>query len=114
MPLRAGDLDRMITIEQYALTRDADNQPIETWTAIATVAASWRRATANERLASAQVTAMVTDIFEIRWAPTVVEADPKCRLVYDGRSYDLTEVTEIGRQEGLLIKASARADMSVP
>lgn len=112
MPLRAGDLDRMITIEQYALTRDADNQPIETWTAIATVAASWRRATANERLASGQVTAMVTDIFEIRWAPTVMDTDPKYRMVFGSRTYDLIEVTEIGRQEGLLIKASARADVS--
>jgi SPP1 family predicted phage head-tail adaptor len=102
--------DRRITLRRFSVTYDSHNQPTEAWTDVDTVWASWRRASANEQLASMQVGAMVTDIFEIRWSSTVEDINPKDRLTYAGREYDISEVTEIGRRDGLLIRATARAD----
>lgn len=111
MPLRAGDMHRRITLQRYDVTFNADNEPNETWTPdAAAIWASWRRASARETLASAEVRAAVSDIFEIRFSSAVSNLNAKDRLVYDGRTYDISGVTEIGRREGLRIEASARAD----
>ncbi len=110
MPTNAGDLDRQITLQRYSLSRDQWNQPISAWADFATAWASWRRASSNERLAASQVTAVVTDVFEIYWSPEVADLNPKDRLSYDGQTYDIAEVTEIGRREGLLIRGSRSAD----
>ncbi len=108
--LNAGELDRRVTLQKYALTRNADNEPLETWADIRTVWASWRRASARETLAGAQVSASATDIFEIRWASDLAELDAKDRVVYQGRAYDVVAVAEIGRREGLRIDAVRPAD----
>src|SRR5690606_11850729 len=91
--LDAGTLDRRIIIERPEVIYDGFNRPQTSWTLVRSVRASWRRATANERLAAAQTAAQVTDIFEVRWSPTVVSIDPKCRLLFEDRTYDISEVT---------------------
>lgn len=106
----AGDRGRRIRIERLTVTRDEWNKPVQSWTEVATVWASWRRATANERLSSGQVGAQVTDIFEGLWSPAVAEVDPKDRLHYAGRLYDVIEATEVGTRESILIRASAIVD----
>lgn len=108
--MRAGKLDRRITLQQLTQGVDGYNRPTADWLTLATRWASWRRATANEQLAGGQVNAQVTDIFEIRYDSTVAALSPKDRLTYGSRTYDIVEVTEIGRREGLLIRAVARAD----
>lgn len=108
--LDAGTLDRRIILRRFTIAYDQWNQPTEAWADLASVRSSWRRATASEQLTSLQVGAMVTDIFEIRWSPTVEDVNPKDRLTYAGRDYDISEVTEIGRRDGLLIRATARVD----
>lgn len=108
--LDAGTLDRRIIIERPETTFDSYNRPQTSWVLVKSVRASWRRATANERLSSAQVGAQVTDIFEVRWSSTMAAIDPKCRLTFDGRVYDISEVTPIGRKDGLIVRAGARAD----
>ncbi|HTN60267.1 MAG TPA: head-tail adaptor protein [Devosia sp.] len=110
MPVNAGDLDRQITLQRYGISYNADNEPIEGYAGFATVWASWRRATARETLAGAEVNATATDIFEIYWSPEVADVDPKDRLIFDGKSYDIASVAEIGRREGLRIAAARRAD----
>jgi SPP1 family predicted phage head-tail adaptor len=112
MGFSAGKFDRRIRLERYGVTYDEWNQPVEGWSEIETVWATWRRATANERLASGQVGAQVTDIFEVRWETTLADLNPKDRLVFKDAVYDIAEVTEIGRQDGLLIRGSAKADKS--
>jgi SPP1 family predicted phage head-tail adaptor len=95
---------------RYGITYDDDLNPIEGYTALATVWASWRRASARETLAAAEVNAAATDVFEIRYSSTVSELNPKDRLRYQGNDYDIQAVAEIGRREGLRIDASKRAD----
>ncbi len=110
MASTAGERDRRLTILRRTLTYDAHYQPTETFVQLSEVWASWRRATANERIAAGQVSADVTDIFEILWSPALAALDATHRLRFAGRDYDVTEVTEIGFHEGLLIRAAARAD----
>jgi SPP1 family predicted phage head-tail adaptor len=108
--LNAGELDRRVTLQKYALTRNADNEPLETWSDIRTVWASWRRASARETLAGAEINASATDIFEIRYAADLAELDAKDRLVFGGKTYDIVGIAEIGRREGLRIDATRSAD----
>lgn len=106
----AGKLDRRITLTRYGITYNSDNEPQEAWTTLATVSASWRRATARETLAGAEVSAAASDIFETHYVPTLAGLNPKDQLVYQGNVYNITAVDEIGRREGLRIAASRRAD----
>lgn len=109
--MRAGELDRRITLQRYSLTVDADNAPLEVWTSdAAPVWASWRRASARETLAGAEVNAAATDVFEIRYSSDVADLNPKDRLAYQGAGYDIHSVQEIDRREGLRISATRRAD----
>ncbi|MDB5540529.1 MAG: hypothetical protein JWQ89_2256 [Devosia sp.] len=105
-------LDRKITLERFTFTTDAGSgEQVKTWAQIVPpVWASRRRASARETLAAAEVSAEVTDIFETRWDSSWSDLDAKDRLVYEGRTYEIATVDEIGRREGLRIAASARAD----
>lgn len=110
--MRAGDLDRRVTLQRAAITQDTTGQEIETWSTLgpSKIWASWRRASARETLAAAEKSAIVTDVFEVRYDSAWSDLNPKDRLVYSGRTYDIAEVTEIGRREGLRIGGAARAD----
>lgn len=79
--------------------------------AIATVWASHRAVSDSERIRAQAVSATITDRFQIRWSSTVKDVDAKDRVMFDGRSYDITSVKEIGFREGLEITATARADV---
>jgi SPP1 family predicted phage head-tail adaptor len=110
MPIHAGTLDRRIVLQRATTSQDETGQEIETWSTLATVWASWRRASARETLAAAEVAAAVTDIFVIRWWSGVADLNPKDQVQYAGRTYDIADVAEIGRREGLQINAVARSD----
>lgn len=108
--MEAGKMDRQVTLQRATRTQDSTGQIIETWADLATVWARWRRATARETLAAAEVSAEVGDVFEIRYSSLVSSLNPKDRLTYSDRTYDIAAVDEIGRRVGLRISASARSD----
>lgn len=108
MGFAAGDLNRRVTLRQKVTTFDQHNQPVTNWQSVGPISASWRRATANERLAGAQISAAVTDIFELRLTDRTKVTDPTWELVFKQQTYDIVEVTEIGFREGILIRAAAR------
>lgn len=108
--MKAGALDRRITIERYTSVQNEYGEPVVTWTNLATVWASWRRASARETLAALEIAAAVSDVFEVRYSGTVSGITPKDRLVYGERNFDIVSVEEIGRREGLRINAIARAE----
>lgn len=108
--MRSEELDRRITIQRGTATRDATNSEVLSWSNFVTLSASRRTASARERLAAQEVGAEIEQVFATRWTPTAATVNPKDRLVFDGRTYDIASVEEIGRRDGLLIKAIARAD----
>lgn len=109
--MEAGELDRRITILRAVKVSDpASGQEVETWVDLKHLWASWRRASAREQLAAAEISAEVTDVFRVRWSSTTRTITPEDRVYYNGREYNLVEATEIGRREGMMLRGNARAE----
>lgn len=108
--MQAGRMDRRITIERFTVTKNAFNEDVEAWAPLVTVWASKEDIRDGERWAAAEVSAEITTRFRIRYSSQVADVNPKDRLLFDGREYNIVAVKEIGRREGLEITAAARAD----
>lgn len=108
--MQAGKLDRRIRLERATESRDAFNNAIKDWSTLATVWASKQDVRDSERLAAQEVGAEITTRFQIRWSSEVADISPLDRLVYEGKTYDIAAVKEIGRREGLEVTAAARAE----
>lgn len=105
--MRAGDLDRRITVERAVKTTDAAGGVTLNWMAIGEVWAQVLPISDGERWRAEEVAAHVTTRFRIRWGLDVTAED---RIVYGGRNYEIFGVKEIGRRVGQEITASARAE----
>ena len=107
MPLNIGRLDRRIDIQQDpASSADTYGQVVPSWTALDTV---WAQVTpsGSESHEGSQDHATRTTEFRIRYRSDVTE---KMRIRYPastGDIYDIESITEIGRQVGLDITATA-------
>ena len=113
MGLPAGKRDRRIRLERFIATSDpGSGEQVQTWATLGPpkLWASRRRAGSSETLASAEVAAAISDVFEILWGSAWSDVNPKDRLVFEDRVYQIVSVDEIGRREGLRIGAVARAD----
>lgn len=100
----AGKLDRTITIERATTTIGADGTPATTWTTVAVLRAELRSNAADDTAhASGSVTA-TTVAFRTRWADVLVGD----RVVYRSDTFDVDEVVEIGRRQGLDLRCSKR------
>ncbi|QDP57384.1 MAG: putative head completion protein [Prokaryotic dsDNA virus sp.] len=108
----AGRMDRRITLERFTeVGRDAFNDPIMDWAPICPpVWASKEDIRDGERWSAQEVGAEVTTRFQVRWSSAVADFNPKDRVLFGGRVYDVVAAKEIGRREGLEITANARAD----
>ena len=107
--MRAGTLDRRITIRRVSTADDDYGEPIKTWSDFIVVPAAWRNATTSEKLAALQIGDEVTDIFRIRFSADAATITPMDRLIFDGKDYNITGAVQIGRREGIKITATARA-----
>jgi SPP1 family predicted phage head-tail adaptor len=101
--MRAGKMDRQFTIDRASETIDDAGTPVQTW---ATFAAMWGELIENSTADSPQAegsrtTASLT--LKTRYIAGVTLED---RLTYQGTQHRLTDLQEIGRREGLLIKAA--------
>jgi SPP1 family predicted phage head-tail adaptor len=108
--MRSEKLDRRITIERYGVTYNDDNEPTEAWAALATVSASVQYASDGEKVRAAEVGATISVRFQIRYDSTWADVNPKDRVIYEGKTFDIIGVKELGRREGLEISAAAAAD----
>lgn len=105
--MEAGKLDRTITIERPFVTLDGFGGQVTTWSPIATAWAAVMPVSDGERWRAGEVAAHITHRFQVRWGLGVEVTD---RIVYEGRTYEIAAVKEIGRREGQEITASARAE----
>lgn len=102
MPLRAGELDRPLTLQALQAGQDAYGQPQETWV---TVGQLWGRlevlgggegfVAGADRRASQQ-----TVRFTVRYRPGVAA---RMRVMHDGQAYDIEAVHETERRAVLLL-----------
>ena len=107
--IKSRELDRRIAIERATLTDDGFGK-VHAWTPLATVWAKSMPLSDGERWRAGSIGATATHRFRIRYSSQVADLNPKDRLVFEGRVFDITGVKELGRREGLEITASARAD----
>lgn len=110
MEMRSARLDRRITIQRATYTQNGLGEQIPTWNTLATVWAEVMPVSDGERIRAMEVSAEITTRFRIRYSSTVASVNPKDRVAYDGRVYDIVGVKELGRRGGLEITANARAD----
>lgn len=105
--IKAGSLDRRITVERATMSSDGLGGKTPTWAPLATVWGSKKDVSDSERVRALEVEAAVETRFVIRWGLGVTTRD---RVICEGRTYDLTAVKEIGRHEGQELSGVARAD----
>lgn len=109
--MRPEQFDRTITLERATSTQDpGSGEEVPTWSTLATVQASKRDVSDSERVAAAEVSAQIATRFQVRWDSAYSDLSPKDRLIFEGRTYDIAAVKELGRREGLEISAAARAE----
>lgn len=111
--MKAGQLDRRITIQQPTVTVSDGGQENITWTDVATVWARKVEHGGGERFAQQQQTGHAVKTFVIRWADWARDITVEYRIAFDGRHYDITDVRELGRREGLELDAWTPAETAV-
>lgn len=105
--MRAGQLDRRITIESQSVAANSFGEEIPTWGTLVTVWAQALPLRDVETYQSDQFDAQRWVKFRIRWRSDVTITE-KCRLLHDdGQYYNITGVSELGRREGLELLAYA-------
>ena len=101
--MRAGSLDRLITIQSKGVTRSASGQENVTWSDVATVSARKRDTKGEERFRAGQREDRVETIFTIRWRG---DLDPSMRVRLGTVFYELKGIVELGRRDGLELLTS--------
>lgn len=111
--MRAGTLDRILTIERKSTTTDAFGGEVETWAPIAgleDIPASVEEIPDGEVWRAAEVQATVTTRFVIRWSPAAAGVTPLDRVKYAGKTFDINRTKELQRRKGVELTAAARAE----
>lgn len=106
--MRAGRLDKRITIEQVSTSQNAKGEPIESWSTLDTVWAEVYPVRGSETFEGQQVYAENTLGFRIRYRSDVTR---KMRIDHGGTKYDIEAINEPRgtRSEVLEITGRARA-----
>ncbi|MGA1804442.1 phage head closure protein [Rhizobium sp. HT1-10] len=101
--MRAGKLDRTIQIQRWTTDPEPDDMGTVTpgFTALATLRAQIVQASTDEYIRSAGATDETVIIFRTRWLAGVTNSD---RVSYQGAFFNIKEVKEIGRREGLELR----------
>lgn len=96
--MRAGGLNRRIAIERSVPDDSFDGAGLETWQPLTTCWAEVRQQGGREFLQNGFTNTERRVVFFIRWFPGVTTAD---RVMYGGKPFDIAEVREIGRRDGV-------------
>jgi len=103
--MQAGRLDRRLTILRRTLSRNSYGEQIESFDPLATVWAQKLDVTGREFFAAQKTLAENTTRFRIRWRDDLSVTD---RISCGGHEYDIKQLAELGRADGLEIVAVMR------
>lgn len=99
--LRAGKLDREITIERKTETVAPSGAVSKVWAPVATVRAELVQQSADEYLAGFGEAEGGNVVFRVRYLAGITTAD---RVNYAGDTYDIDGIAEVGRRRALELK----------
>lgn len=102
--MRAGKLDRTITIERSTTTVDEYGTPSPAWTKLATVRAQRIQSSTEEFMRGFGASSEAAVVFRIRFMEGLTLAD---RVKEGAAIFDLKEIKEIGRREALELRCMA-------
>jgi len=102
--LNIGNLDRRITIERETETVAPSGNVVKAWTPVATVWAELIQQTASEFFTGYGEAETGTVIFRVRYRPGITSSD---RVTYEGTSYGIKEIKELGRRDALELRGEA-------
>jgi SPP1 family predicted phage head-tail adaptor len=105
--MNPGKLDRRITIQVRVQTHGTDGFVSETWADLFSVYAARENVAAGRRSSSGLDVSTSGEVFTIRYRSGISTAH---RLLFEGRPYAITSVTEIGRREGMRLTAETAAN----
>lgn len=102
--MKAGKLDRRITIQRRQKTTNPDNgEDLYVWVDVVSCAAEFVANRGQEMFAARQKQDVSVGLFRIRYRPGII---PEMRIVYEGSHFDITSVDPMpGRQTGLELLA---------
>lgn len=99
--MRAGQLDRAITIQRSTSDIDELGNPAGTvWSNVATIRAQLVQASTEEFIRGYGASDETAIIFRTRF----IEIGLADRIVFNGANHNIKELKEIGRQRGLEIR----------
>lgn len=106
----AQNLDRRITFERATSVPNEFNEPVETWTTLATVWAQRKDSSdmvKTELLGAEQLGAFLLSHFVVRSSSTMKTVTPADRIAYDGHLWNIkgTKETAEGRNRFIEITA---------
>lgn len=104
MKLRAGKLDREITITRLSEAVSDSGGVVKSWTPLHTVRAEKVELTNAENLETFGNVAAGQVVFRLRYVDGITPAD---RILFDGINFDIESVTELGRKYGLELRGVA-------
>lgn len=97
--MQAGKLDRTIVIERSTHTLDSYGAPQVTWATLVTLRAQLLEGTTEESQEQDRGAATTQTVsFKTRYAAGITVAD---RLTYEGATFNIKQIKEIGRRRGL-------------
>ncbi len=105
--MRAGKLDRRITIQRATAASNDRNEPIQTWSDLVTVWAQQRPNRGQERFTAQEIAGQSVMTFHIRYREGLSVKD---RISYQDKIWDILDIREVGRNVVLEIDVVARAE----
>jgi len=99
--MRAGQLDREITIQRVATTIDDAGTPVEAWAEVATLRAQQVSTSTAEYIRNYGASDDTVIVFRTWWIEGITNAD---RVVYAGQNFNIKETKEIGRRNGIELR----------
>lgn len=111
--MRAGSLDRRIVIEEKVETQSSSGHPVESWRVVSPIWAGIRYDRGSERFNAPQYVGRSVVTFRVRWSSITKGITVEHRISYEDRQYDILDIRELGRREGIEIDASVRSEKSL-
>lgn len=99
--MRAGALDRIIVIQRGSDAPAEYGTIITAWSDLATVRAQLVQTSTTEFIRNYGSSSEAVTVFRIRHLAGVTLAD---RVQYEGAAFNIVEIKEIGRREGLELR----------
>lgn len=96
--MRAGNLDRVIEIQQPTAAISEAGTPNDSWTPFATVRAQLLQFNTDDRETARGGSTEQSVTFRIRWLDGVTLDH---RVTYEGRAFTIKTIKELGRRAGL-------------